>query len=142
MTEENKENGLSARIAFFEKAAWRETFLPSGSEYAERAGAAFTLVRKIVEPDEKHDEECLPMYVIQFDDGVEIEAWPDEVLVVEPEPEPEPETLTIEITFRGDAADMAEALDRVLDNGVFQDAIAEYAEDVGLDVEVLGVVVR
>lgn len=74
MTEE-----ISARVAFYEKARWRETFLPSGSEYAARAGAAFTLVKKLVEPDERHDEECLPMYVIRFGDGAEIEAWPDEV---------------------------------------------------------------
>ncbi len=44
-----------------------------------RIGQAFTIVRTITEPDETHDAEVLPMYVIRFSDGVEIEAWPEEV---------------------------------------------------------------
>jgi hypothetical protein len=43
------------------------------------------VVRQITEPDATHDAEVLPMYVIRFEDGVEIEAFPDEVEVTETE---------------------------------------------------------
>jgi hypothetical protein len=48
-------------------------------QYAEREGQHCVVVREINEPDEQHDAEVLPMYVICFDDGEEIEAWPEEV---------------------------------------------------------------
>lgn len=48
-------------------------------QYADREGQEFELVRTITEPDATHDAEVLPMYVIRFSDGVEIEAWPEEV---------------------------------------------------------------
>lgn len=48
-------------------------------QYANRVGQEFELVRTITEPDATHDAEVLPMYVIRFADGEEIEAWPEEV---------------------------------------------------------------
>lgn len=48
-------------------------------QHADRIGQEFTVIRTITEPDATHDEEALPMYVIQFSDGVQIEAWPEEV---------------------------------------------------------------
>lgn len=48
-------------------------------QYRERDGQHFTLVRVIDKADDDHDEEVLPMYAIRFDDGTEIEAWPEEV---------------------------------------------------------------
>jgi hypothetical protein len=33
----------------------------------------------IDKPDKDHDEEVLPMYLIRFEDGQEIEAWPEEI---------------------------------------------------------------
>ncbi|WP_152346618.1 hypothetical protein [Brevibacterium sp. CFH 10365] len=57
----------------------RATFESPYDEYAERNGQSFTHVREISEPDDAHDPEVLPMHVIRFDDGVEIEAWPEEI---------------------------------------------------------------
>ena len=57
----------------------RQTFQSSYEQYTERNGQRFTLVRVIEKADAKHDQEVLPMYVIRFEDGVEIEAWPEEV---------------------------------------------------------------
>lgn len=58
----------------------RETFWTPYSQYEARAGQAFDVVRVITEADATHDDEVLPMYVIRFTDGTEIEAWPEEVL--------------------------------------------------------------
>lgn len=56
----------------------RSTFASPYEQYAERRGEPFTLLGEI--PAEgHHDEECSPMYLIRFDDGTEIEAWPEEV---------------------------------------------------------------
>lgn len=57
----------------------RTTFRTPYQQHAARDGQAFTVVRKITEPDDEHDEEVLPMYAIRFADGVEIDAWPEEV---------------------------------------------------------------
>jgi hypothetical protein len=48
-------------------------------QYETRNGQHFEIVREISEADELHDAEVLPMYVIRFDDGCEIEAWPEEI---------------------------------------------------------------
>ena len=55
------------------------TFRTDFDQYRDRDGERFTFVRVVDTPDEHHDAEVLPMYVIRFDDGVEIEAWPEEV---------------------------------------------------------------
>lgn len=55
------------------------TFNTPYEQYADRQGQEFELVRAITEPDASHDAEVLPMYVIRFADGEEIEAWPEEV---------------------------------------------------------------
>lgn len=40
----------------------------------------FCTVRRIINlPDEQHDEEVLPMYVVRFRDGREMEVWPEEL---------------------------------------------------------------
>lgn len=57
----------------------RATFESTYEQHAERNGQSFTHVRVISEPDDMHDAEVLPMHVIRFDDGVEIEAWPEEI---------------------------------------------------------------
>ena len=48
-------------------------------QYKEREGQTCVIVREITEPDDDHGAEILPMYVIRFSDGVEIEAWPEEI---------------------------------------------------------------
>ena len=57
----------------------RETFQSPYQQYADRIGQKFSLVRTITEQDENHDQEVLPIHVIEFDDGIQIEAWPEEI---------------------------------------------------------------
>ena len=57
----------------------RPTFHTPYEQFADRIGQKFTILREITEPDDTHDAEVLPMYVIRFEDGHEIEAWPEEI---------------------------------------------------------------
>ena len=41
-------------------------------------GKPFDIVAEITEPDETHDADVLPMYVITCD-GITFEAWPEEI---------------------------------------------------------------
>ena len=59
---------------------FRDTFTTPYEQYATREGHPFKVRGIVDEPDETHDAEVLPMYVIQFDDGECIEAWPEEVV--------------------------------------------------------------
>jgi len=58
---------------------FREKFTSPYEQYRERIGQNFTVLGVITEPDTTHDVECLPIYCIRFEDGTEIEAWPEEV---------------------------------------------------------------
>ena len=49
-------------------------------QHSNRDGEEFSLVKVIDTPDESHDAEVLPMYLIRFNDGQEIEAWPEEIM--------------------------------------------------------------
>jgi hypothetical protein len=48
-------------------------------QYRVREGQRFEVVRVIDAADAEHDAECLPMYVVRFGDGAEVEAWPEEL---------------------------------------------------------------
>ena len=63
---------------------FRETFTTPYKQHRDRAGQPFDVVRIIDRPDAIHDTEALPMYRIVFRDGVEIDAWPEEVVVANP----------------------------------------------------------
>lgn len=60
----------------------RETFDSPYQEYADRVGQPFELVGEVdpSEPGHEHDpEEVGVLYRIRFEDGTEIDAWPEEV---------------------------------------------------------------
>lgn len=56
----------------------KEVFDSPYEQYAERNGQPFEVLREI-DSTELADAEVLPMYAIRFPDGIEIEAWPEEV---------------------------------------------------------------
>lgn len=56
----------------------RETFDSPYDQYAERRGQPFEVVCELTEAD-GIDTEVGPMYLIRFADGIEIQAWPEEV---------------------------------------------------------------
>lgn len=56
------------------------TFRTPYEQHADRDGTEAAIVREITEPDDEHDAEVLPMYVVRFtSDGAVIEAWPEEI---------------------------------------------------------------
>ena len=65
---------------YVEPEHYRDTFTTPFEQHADRRGQGFRVLRVITEPDETHDAEVLPMYRIRFEDGFEIDAWPEEVL--------------------------------------------------------------
>jgi len=46
----------------------------------DRNGSEVTIVTAFTEPDDTHDTEVLPMYLVRFSDGYECELWADELL--------------------------------------------------------------
>jgi len=55
------------------------TFRTPYEQHRNRDGQKCIIVRTITEPDDEHDAEALPMHVVCFEDGTEIEALPEEV---------------------------------------------------------------
>lgn len=49
------------------------------AEFAARKGTPATVVAHITEAGPDTDEEVLPLYRVRFEDGREIDAWPEEV---------------------------------------------------------------
>jgi hypothetical protein len=48
-------------------------------QFKHRNGQFCYVVKVIDQPDKDHDEEVLPMFLIHFEDGREIDAWPEEL---------------------------------------------------------------
>lgn len=71
----------------------RKQFTTPYDQYKYREGQPFTTLRKITKRNatqaelREYDREVLPMYRIQFDDGVVISAWPEEVETIAPQKE-------------------------------------------------------
>jgi hypothetical protein len=57
----------------------KEAFDSPYDQFKDKNGQQFKLIKTITEPDFEHDIGSLPMYIIEFEDGEEIEAWPEEI---------------------------------------------------------------
>lgn len=55
------------------------TFRSADTAHRARNGQQCEVIRTITEPDASHDAEVLPMHVVRFADGVELEAFADEI---------------------------------------------------------------
>ncbi len=51
-------------------------------QYKGRNGQSCVIIKTIDRPDDTHDAEVLPMYIIEFGDEETIEAWPEELGLV------------------------------------------------------------
>jgi hypothetical protein len=49
-------------------------------QYQEYNGETCKIINVFAEPDERHDEEALPMFEVVFEDGTKIEAYPEELV--------------------------------------------------------------
>lgn len=62
------------------RVGMKGTFVSPYEQYAERNGQNYEVVKVFDEDDDEHDiSEVGVMYRIRFDDGEEIEAWPEEL---------------------------------------------------------------
>lgn len=57
-------------------------FRSTDSNYKDLDGQPCEVLRTISEPDETHDEECLPMYLIRCG-SQDFEAWAEEIEVAD-----------------------------------------------------------
>jgi len=48
-------------------------------QFKERNGQEFVILEKFDKPNDFIDEEVLPMYLIEFEDGEQIHVWPEEI---------------------------------------------------------------
>lgn len=55
------------------------TFRTVDTSHKARNGQQCAIVRTISEPDETHDADTLPMHVVRFSDGFELEVFDDEL---------------------------------------------------------------
>jgi hypothetical protein len=60
------------------EAGQRFTFTSPFEQYGSRVGQAATVLGP-VDPDTYDADECGPMWHVRFEDGTEIEAWPEEI---------------------------------------------------------------
>ena len=88
----NTEEGLSLEemhmyvqdsFDLYEKLGFKDEFDTPYEDYQKYNGKSFEVVRRMSYADDDIDLECLPKWVIRFEDGVEIEAWPEEICKTE-----------------------------------------------------------
>lgn len=48
-------------------------------QFKHRNGQSILVIREVAEDDPNYDVEVLPVYIVRFDDGFEIGAWPEEI---------------------------------------------------------------
>lgn len=74
-------------FACYENEGFSKRFWTQGDDYENYVGKPFSVVGRVSEYDDHHkdgaDLECLPMWKIRFEDGKEIDAYPDEIIVRE-----------------------------------------------------------
>lgn len=87
MTRERELAFVEDCFTCYEGEGFAKNFWSQGSDYKEYIGKPFTVIGRVPEHDDQHkdgaDLECLPMWKIRFDDGKEIDAYPDEIIVRE-----------------------------------------------------------
>lgn len=72
-------NSLQPAAAARVPAPLRAFFVTPYDQHADRNGQEMTITRAITAADDSHDLEVLPMFEARFDDGFEIEVWPEEI---------------------------------------------------------------
>lgn len=63
----------------YEKFGFKDKFDTPYEDYQKYNGQSFEVVRRMSYVNDNIHLECLPKWIIRFEDGVEIEAWPEEI---------------------------------------------------------------
>lgn len=67
----------------YEGIGFKNKYESPYEDYQKYNEKPFEVVRRMSYVDDNIDLECLPKWIIRFDDGVEIEAWPEEICKAE-----------------------------------------------------------
>ena len=78
MTKEQERDFVNDCFDLLEKEEFSKVFWSNGGDYEEYHNKPFKVLRRLDE--ESCELECLPMWEIQFEDGTEIHAYPDEII--------------------------------------------------------------
>lgn len=83
MTEEVEREFVRDCFELYEKEGFAKKFVTPYEEYWDREGEAFEVVGRCAEPDT--DLCVLPMWLIKFQDGTTVGAYPEEIIESEQE---------------------------------------------------------
>ena len=78
MTEDREREFVNNCFELYEKEGFSRKFWSMGGDYKKYHGSSFEVIGRTTEKDA--DLECLPMWKIRFDDGFEMDAYPDEII--------------------------------------------------------------
>lgn len=71
----------------YESEGFARNFWSQSGDYEKFIGKPFSVVGRVKEYDDQHEDgaelECLPMWKIRFEDGTQIDVFPDEVILRE-----------------------------------------------------------
>ena len=82
----------------YEKIGFKDKFDTPFEDFRKYNGKPFEVVRRMSYADDNIDLECLPKWIIRFEDGVEFDAWPEEICKTE-ETETKPATAKYDVFF-------------------------------------------
>ena len=78
MTKDREREFVNDCFELYEKEGFSKKFWSMGLDYEQYIGKSFEVIGRTTEKDA--DLECLPMWKIRFDDGFEMDAYPDEII--------------------------------------------------------------
>lgn len=67
----------------YEALGFKDTFESPYEDKASYNGQVFTVTGRLLYSEGEADIECLPMWHIKFNDGTEIDAYPEEICIAE-----------------------------------------------------------
>ncbi|OUP70707.1 hypothetical protein B5F10_02140 [Anaerotruncus colihominis] len=84
MTKEREKEFVNDCFSCYEGEGFAKKFWSIGDDYKGQNGKPFKVIGRVPIFDKQHpngaDLECLPMWFIQFEDGLEMAAYPDEIV--------------------------------------------------------------
>lgn len=78
MTIEQEKEFINYCFDLYEKEGFHDKFWSQGGDFQELIGKTFNVLSRCTE--DECDLECLPMWNIEFKNGVKIQAYPDEII--------------------------------------------------------------
>lgn len=83
MTESQEQSYVSDCFDTYENIGFTKGFVAIYDENKNYDGHKFKVLGRVSTTNGEADLECLPMWHIQFDDGVKMDAYPEEICIAE-----------------------------------------------------------